>query len=131
MAEEQEKNIIRLLAKGDEEATGILFRSYHRLLCAYCMRYLVSREDAEDIVQAVFISLWQNWRGRKFSGSLEAYLFGAVNKAALKTMREAGKRYFEDIEISCESFLDEVLGETAERQERIRAELLTKPLPPK
>ena len=39
-------------------------------------------------------------------------------------MREAGKRYFEDIEISCESFLDEVLGETAERQERIRAELL-------
>ena len=27
MAEEQEKNIIRLLAKGDEEATGILFRS--------------------------------------------------------------------------------------------------------
>ena len=104
MAEEQEKNIIRLLAKGDEEATGILFRSYHRLLCAYCMRYLVSREDAEDIVQAVFISLWQNWRGRKFSGSLEAYLFGAVNKAALKTMREAGKRYFEDIEISCESF---------------------------
>ena len=110
MAEEQEKNIIRLLAKGDEEATGILFRSYHRLLCAYCMRYLVSREDAEDIVQAVFISLWQNWRGRKFSGSLEAYLFGAVNKAALKTMREAGKRYFEDIEISCESFLDEVLG---------------------
>ena len=123
MAEEQEKNIIRLLAKGDEEGTGILFRSYHRLLCAYCMRYLVSREDAEDIVQAVFISLWQNWRGRKFSGSLEAYLFGAVNKAALKTMREAGKRYFEDIEISCESFLDEVLGETAERQERIRAEL--------
>ena len=33
LAEEQEKNIIRLLAKGDEEATGILFRSYHRLLC--------------------------------------------------------------------------------------------------
>ncbi|MEQ2450326.1 hypothetical protein AAAT56_06505 [Odoribacter splanchnicus] len=32
MAEEQEKNIIRLLAKGDEEAMGILFRSYHRLL---------------------------------------------------------------------------------------------------
>ncbi|WP_046405423.1 hypothetical protein [Odoribacter sp. N15.MGS-14] len=31
MAEEQEKNIIRLLAKGDEEAMGILFRSYHRL----------------------------------------------------------------------------------------------------
>lgn len=93
------------MAKGDEEATGILFRSYHRLLCAYCMRYLVSREDAEDIVQAVFISLWQNWRGRKFSGSLEAYLFGAVNKAALKTMREAGKRYFEDFKNSISCFL--------------------------
>ena len=28
----RKKNIIRLLAKGDEEAMGILFRSYHRLL---------------------------------------------------------------------------------------------------
>ena len=63
MAEEQEKNIIRLLAKGDEEATGILFRS------------------------------------------LEACLFGAVNKAALKTMREAGKRYFEDFKNSISCFL--------------------------
>ena len=63
MAEEQEKNIIRLLAKGDEEAMGILFRSYHRLL------------------------------------------FGAVNKAALKTMREAGKRYFEDFKNSISCFL--------------------------
>ncbi len=123
MAGEQEKDIIRLLAKGDEEAMSILFRRYHRLLCAYCMRYLVSREDAEDIVQAVFISLWQNWRERKFSGSLEAYLFGAVSKAAFKTMREAGKCYFKDIEVSCESFLDEVLGETAQRQEQIRTGL--------
>ena len=55
MAEEQEKNIIRLLAKGDEEAMGILFR--------------------------------------------------AVNKAALKTMREAGKRYFEDFKNSISCFL--------------------------
>lgn len=123
MTEEQEEDIIRLLARGDEKAMSILFRRYHRLLCAYCMRYLVSREDAEDIVQAVFISFWQNWRERKFSGSIEAYLFGAVSKAAFKNMREAGKHYFKDIEVSCESFLDEVLGETAERQEQIRTEL--------
>ncbi|MFR3331554.1 MAG: hypothetical protein ACLTSL_15645 [Odoribacter splanchnicus] len=32
MAEKQEKDIIRLLAGGHEEATGILFRSYHRVL---------------------------------------------------------------------------------------------------
>ena len=84
MAEEQEKNIIRLLAKGDEEATGILFRSYHRLLCAYCMRYLVSREDAEDIVQAVFISLWQNWRdGRGY-----AFVFSRTRPADCRTAHE-------------------------------------------
>mgnify|MGYP001509810812 CR=1 FL=1 len=32
-------------------------------------------------------------------------LFGAVNKAALKTMREAGKRYFEDFKNSISCFL--------------------------
>ncbi|MFQ9144833.1 MAG: hypothetical protein ACLR5I_06935 [Odoribacter splanchnicus] len=36
---------------------------------------------------------------------MEACLFGAVNKAALKTMREAGKRYFEDFKNSISCFL--------------------------
>ena len=35
----------------------------------------------------------------------ERRLFGAVNKAALKTMREAGKRYFEDFKNSISCFL--------------------------
>ena len=39
------------------------------------------------------------------SASLDACLFGAVNKAALKTMREAGKRYFEDFKNSISCFL--------------------------
>jgi len=76
MTEEQEEDIIRLLTRGDEKAMSILFRRYHRLLGAYCMRYLVSRETL-----------------------------------------------FKDIEVSCESFLDEVSGETAERQEQICTEL--------
>ena len=65
-------------------------------------------EDAEDIVQTVFISLWNNKRGQVFTGSLRSYLFGAVSKASLQFMRDRGRTYFVDIELHIDDFLEEM-----------------------
>lgn len=109
----------------NEKAIEALFRHYYRSLIIYCMRYLVSTEDAEDIVQTVFISFWENWQGKTFTGSLRAYLFGAVGKAALKSVRDAGKVFFTEIEMQSEDFLDEVMHETEEAQERLYQQVQT------
>ena len=66
----KESTIIRLLEAGDERCMKMMFDTYYQALCTYIMRYLISVEDAEDIVQMVFISLWNNKRGQEFSGSL-------------------------------------------------------------
>ena len=71
----KESTIIRLLETGDERCMKMMFDTYYQALCTYVMRYLISVEDAEDIVQTVFISLWNNKRGQVFTGSLRAYLF--------------------------------------------------------
>ncbi|MDE7074913.1 MAG: sigma-70 family RNA polymerase sigma factor [Odoribacter sp.] len=119
MNEQEEKTVVEQLRRRDEKAIETLFRHYHRPLIAYCMRYLASTEDAEDIVQTVFISFWEKWQGKTFTGSLSAYLYGAVGKAALKSIREAGKVFFTDIEGRSEDFLDEVMNDTAEAQEQL------------
>lgn len=36
-----------------------IFHRYYRRLTAYASRYVVSQHDAEDIVQGVFVKLWQ------------------------------------------------------------------------
>ena len=104
----KESTIIRLLETGDERCMKMMFDTYYQALCTYVMRYLISMEDAEDIVQTVFISLWNNKRGQEFSGSLRAYLFGAASKASLQFMRDRGKAYFVDIELHVDDFLEEM-----------------------
>ena len=104
----KESTIIRLLEAGDERCMKMMFDTYYQALCTYVMRYLISMEDAEDIVQTVFISLWNNKRGQAFTGSLRSYLFGAVSKASLQFMRDRGKTYFVDIELHIDDFLEEM-----------------------
>ena len=98
----------------------MMFDTYYQALCTYIMRYLISVEDAEDIVQMVFISLWNNKRGQEFSGSLRAYLFGAASKASLQFMRDRGKTYFVDIELHVDDFLEEMSRDNEVELEKMK-----------
>ena len=108
MPDIKETTIIRLLETGDERCMKMMFDTYYQALCTYVMRYLISVEDAEDIIQTVFISLWNNKRGQVFTGSLRAYLFGAVSKASLQFMRDRERMYFVEIELHIDDFLEEM-----------------------
>ena len=116
----KESTIIRLLEAGDERCMKMMFDTYYQALCTYIMRYLISVEDAEDIVQMVFISLWNNKRGQEFSGSLRAYLFGAASKASLQFMRDRGKAYFVDIELHVDDFLEEMSRDNEVELEKMK-----------
>ena len=116
----KESTIIRLLETGDERCMKMMFDTYCQALCTYVMRYLISMEDAEDIVQTVFISLWNNKRGQEFSGSLRAYLFGAASKASLQFMRDRGKAYFVDIELHVDDFLEEMSRDNEVELEKMK-----------
>ena len=108
MPDINETTIVRLLETGDERCMKMMFDTYYQALCTYVMRYLISVEDAEDIIQTVFISLWNNKRGQVFTGSLRAYLFGAVSKASLQFMRDRERMYFVEIELHIDDFLEEM-----------------------
>lgn len=123
MPDIKEATIIRLLEAGNDRCMKMMFDAYYQTLCAYVMRYLVSVEDAEDIVQSVFISLWNNKRGQVFQGSLRSYLFGAVSKASLQLMRNRGKTYFVDIELHIDDFLEEMFHDNEVELERVKEHL--------
>ena len=123
VSEIKEPTIIELLEAGDERCMKMMFDAYYQTLCTYVMRYLISVEDAEDIVQSVFISLWNNKRGQAFMGSLRSYLFGAVSKASLQLMRNRGRTYFVDIELHIDDFLDEMFHDNEEEMERVKEHL--------
>lgn len=93
-----EEDILEKLKCRDERCMRMLFDNYYHALCVYALKYLPLLEDAEDVVQNVFVAFWVNKQGKVFEGSVRSYLFGAVAKASLKFMERHGRVVFDDIE---------------------------------
>jgi RNA polymerase sigma-70 factor (ECF subfamily) len=81
-----------LLLDDDNVAFRVLFERYWKVLYHNALMRLGSNEDAQDIVQEVFISFWRNKDAIETEGSYSFYLFGALKYAIIKHVyRKAGK----------------------------------------
>jgi len=64
-----------------------LFRSYYAKLCNFAVTYTRNRSAAEDIVQNVFLKLWEEKEVRDGIKNPKAYLFQSVRNEALNYIR--------------------------------------------
>ena len=78
--------MIRLIARGDEQAFEELFRAFYARLVVYAGRYISDRQEAENIVQMVFIKFWEKRRELQIQ-SLNGYLSVSVRNACLNELR--------------------------------------------
>lgn len=70
-----EKDLWSLLQQGNMYAYELFFRRYYVSLCGFATRYVQEPDAAEEIVQGIFVKLWEN-RSRIFiETSLKSYLF--------------------------------------------------------
>ena len=73
--------LIQLLQQGNREAFSILYDHYWKNLLSYAGKRLMVLEDAEEaeeVVQDVFVNLWERHENLEITGSLSSYLQGAV-----------------------------------------------------
>ena len=75
MALQSEHLLIAGLKKGSKEAFDEIYRRYAGRLLAYCVQYTKCREDAEEIVQDVFVALWNNRQTIRQEETLQSFLF--------------------------------------------------------
>lgn len=64
-----------------------LFRSYYSMLRSYAFRLVNDFYLAEDIVQDVFMSLWNNRNNIDFDSELKPYLFRAIYNKSLDYLK--------------------------------------------
>jgi RNA polymerase sigma-70 factor (ECF subfamily) len=83
----QEKPEIANAWKQDESAFENLFKSYYKPLCAFANRYLQEPEEAEEIVQQTFVSLWEKRSDMTINTSVKSYLYRSVHNASLNRIR--------------------------------------------
>jgi len=90
--ENDERTWIAGICAGDVQAFEAMFRAYNRELYRFALRLLGSADEAEDVVQRLFVAIWQTRSGWTVRGSLRVYLFSAVRNGALQQLRNIRTR---------------------------------------
>lgn len=79
---------IRLTFKENaQKGCELLFRRYHKVLCSHAIRFVYSKEIAEDIVSEVFCKFWKTRAFESVTSSYRFYLFRSVRNEAYNYLR--------------------------------------------
>lgn len=66
---------------------SLLFDHYYTPMCSHAIRFVYSKEYAEDVVADVFREFWQKKQFNKVTSSFRTYLFRAVRNRALNMIK--------------------------------------------
>jgi len=99
MDKNREKDYIIGLKRGDFASFDQLFSVYKERLYAFALGYFKSAEDARELVQEVFVKVWENREELDEGKSFNAYLFTVSKNIILNHFRKRAndKKYIEYI----------------------------------
>lgn len=84
----EEKKLVRSVReKGDREAFKKIFLAYYERLYGFAYSFVKRSDVAEDIVQTVFLKIWEQKESWDPPGLLKHYLFTAVRNEALNILK--------------------------------------------
>ncbi|SEJ39805.1 RNA polymerase sigma-70 factor, ECF subfamily [Dyadobacter koreensis] len=83
-----EREILQLVANGDERAFRWLFNHYHQRLGGYIYNITKSHELAEEVVQDVFLKIWTNKTALADVANFKAYLHVVSKNHALNCLKK-------------------------------------------
>jgi len=100
----EEKKLIRIK---DEKTFEGLFRDYFHVLHEYALFYTANSKQAEDIVQDIFLKIWESRDQLVINTSLRAYLFRSVHNCCIQYLRHQSvrKKYDESNNIKLQESL--------------------------
>ncbi len=90
------------IKKGNIELYEQLFKHYYENLVHFAFRYVKDKQGAEDVVQDVFVFIWNNKESLDFTLNFKSYLYMAVKHQALKHINYTNKFAETNVEIILE-----------------------------
>jgi len=100
--------LYRKLKAGDEHAFKVLFQKYYSALCHYGFQLLQDSEMAEEIVQELFVRIWEKRESLTIESSVKHYLFISVKNQCLNQLQhqKIRKKYADKMIESPEQQID-------------------------
>lgn len=109
------------IKEGDENSFELLFKELYSELCNYAFQYMADRFLAEEIIQDVFIKIWQNRENITLSKSIKAYIFQSVHNSCINSLiQKKNKKIINNV------FLSDASWEFIQESTQINSYLLEK-----
>ena len=91
--------LFKQFIEGDKNAINELYSQYSKRLYRFAFGYLKTESDALDIVQEVFVRLWNNRDKLKKDSNIEAYIFTIAKNTIISVFRKkiSEKEFLEDL----------------------------------
>lgn len=78
----ESRQLLQRLQQGDRDAFDLIFKSYWVPLLIYLSKLVKERSDAEDLLQNIFVNVWNKAQSAEIQ-HLQTWLYGAARKSAL------------------------------------------------
>ena len=75
------------LKEGDITAFEMFFKAYYQPLCNYAYTFIQDKDEAEEIVQSAFLSVWEKRESLDIKTSLKSYLYTMVRNTSLNVIK--------------------------------------------
>ena len=84
---EKEEVIVSRLINKDKRAFELVFNEYYSIMVLYATRFMDTREEAEEVVQDVFVKFWEKCDTLAQDSSIKSYLYRSVHNSCLNTLK--------------------------------------------
>lgn len=109
-----EQDFIENIRRGDTKAFEAVFRAYYPFLCNYATKITKEATEAEEIVQELFVRLWEKRDTISITTSLKQYLFRATKNLCLNHLRHRKIKDEYELIVSRENETDYFIEEQLE-----------------
>jgi RNA polymerase sigma-70 factor (ECF subfamily) len=108
MDQAEDKELYFKLRDGDERAFQFLFRKYYPAMCSFARQILNDSELAEEIVQDMFVKIWEKRETLNIETSVKHYFFRSVRNHCLNQLQheKIKKQYASKVMESAQQEID-------------------------
>lgn len=94
-----DKDLLLLIQKDDKVAFYNIYERYSKRLYGFVIRYIKLEVDAEEIVQEVFVKIWEARNSIDVYSSFEYFLFTVAYNATMSLLRKRSseKKYLDHL----------------------------------
>jgi RNA polymerase sigma-70 factor (ECF subfamily) len=110
----EESELVARVKNGDPQAFALLFYSYKDKLLGFLLHLTGSADESKDILQDVFLKIWQDRENIDKIKNLNAYIFKIAQNKMIDNLRKFSRERFSLTDLSDTNMMDENMGKPDE-----------------